>query len=271
MPVAQVPLKFQPLRMLAEKGAGHVPEGMLLSNAIKLGSTTFALTPEHVTTLTGGFRSIYARIAEDPDFDNVQSVLGQTVSQDPARGGHYFLYCPSTLAPDARMIVFLHGFGGNLLFYLKLLKDNFPNDVIVLPSYGIAWSAEGRAFLDEVLVDVRQRTGSKQTPWLFALSAGGPAGFSFYNDTPDQFNGLICLASCPTVEQAAILKPQLRVLMLNGSKDDRFPIEQVRATILPFRSRLQHFKANEIDSDHFFLLTASEETFRQIKSFMNAN
>jgi pimeloyl-ACP methyl ester carboxylesterase len=193
-------------------------------------------------------------------------MLGDAISQEVRRDGHYFLYRPANVEPQTPRIVFLHGFGGNFHYYTWMMKQAFPGAVVIAPSYGIAWSREARTYLDEVLANAEQRLGVPiRRPWLVALSAGGPAGFEFYNATPDRFRGLICLASCPHPDQVATLKPGLNVLMINGVRDDRFPIDVVRKTIAPL-----HLQAIELeDADHFFLLTDREHTIRLMKNFLD--
>src|SRR5688500_14684884 len=196
MPVMRVREQFEPVRRLIERSAGHVSEGPLLVSALTLNQQQFGIMPEQLRVLTAGFNDVYARIATDPAFANVPSALADAISADANRKAHYFLYRPSRVTDETPVIVFLHGFGGNFQFYTYLLKEAFPDRVIIAPSCGIAWPVEGVPLLDEVLDDAARRLGVRLSrPWLLAISAGGPAGFAAYATAPQRYHGFVCLVS----------------------------------------------------------------------------
>jgi pimeloyl-ACP methyl ester carboxylesterase len=270
MPVVAVAPEMEPLRTLIETGVGRISEGTLLQAAVTTAPRPLHLTSAQAMALSRALGDVYEKIAADPCFAGVPSALSEAVSRNPARPGHYFLYQPVQVTEQTPVIVFLHGFGGNFQFYGWLLKSAFPDHAIVCPSYGIAWSTEGKVFLDEVLVDVARRLGvGKRRPWLMGISAGGPASFGIYNAAPEQFAGLICLATCPEPAQVAAAKRELKLLMLNGVKDDRYPIEYVRRTLMPLVPRLADLEVKELaNADHFFMLTMANETFGAVKAYM---
>jgi predicted esterase len=272
LPILQVAPELQPVGELLLRGVDHLSEGPLLVAVVTLGQRQFNLTPPQVGTLTRNFKQVYGKIATDPAFAGVPSAIPQALSQDPQRPGHYFLYRPAVVDADTPTIVFLHGFGGNFQFYTWLLKEHFPDHVIIAPSYGIAWTPtrDARAYLDEVLIDATPHVGVKphKNPWLIALSAGGPAGFAFYNESPSRFQGLIALATCPAPAQVPELRHDLKVLMLNGTSDDRFPIARVREIVRPIAARSTGWQNRELESDHFFLLTEADATFAAVADFM---
>jgi hypothetical protein len=267
-PALNVPLELRPLRALIQHGVGQVPEGRLLVAALTLGQKQFRLTPRQATDLTADLKRVYAQIVQDPAFAKVDSSLADAVSDKPDRPGHYFLFRPATVTPRTRMLVFLHGFGGNFEFYEWVLKEAFPDAVIVAPPYGIAWARDGGGYLHDVLADVGRRLSVKpDKPWLLAISAGGPAGFDIYNAQPDAFRGFVCIASCPEPEQVPQLRRELHVLMINGADDHYFDIGRVRTVAQVLAGRLPNFRSAELPGDHFFLLHRREETLRLIKQF----
>lgn len=270
MPTARIAPNMAALAVMVEQSVTRLGEGKILQAAVVGAPGPLGLTADQSTALRRGFRDVYGAIAADPLFAQLPSALPQAVSQDAARPGHYFLYAPSRLEPNARVIVFLHGFGGNFQFYLWLLKSAFPEDLIICPSYGIAWSRDGGAYLDEVLTHVAQRFDiADKKPWLMPISAGGPAGFSIYSAAPVKFSGLICLASCPEEMDIAALRGNMKILMVYGAKDDRFPVEHVRAAVAKLRERVRRLSATEFAAaDHFFLLTMPKETFEAIREFI---
>ncbi len=273
LPTLQVAPDYQPIYDLLARGVDHVSEGSLLTSAITVGQRQFNLSPPQVAALTKKLKQVYGKIAADPALAGVRSAVGEAMSQEVHRPGQYFLYRPAVVDADTPAIVFLHGFGGNFQFYTWLLKEHFPDHVIIAPSHGIAWtrSAQARTFLDESLNDAQTHLGVKlnKPSWLIALSAGGPAGFAFYNDTPTRFAGLIALATCPDPKQVPELRHDLKVLMLNGTADDRYSIARVREIVRPIANRSTGWECREMESDHFFLLTKSGAMFDLVHDFMN--
>lgn len=270
MPVTRIAPNMAALTVMVEQSVARLGEGTVLQAAVAGAPGPLRLSADQSAALRKGFRDVYSAIAADPFFAKLPSALPHAVSQDAARPGHYFLYSPPRLEPNARIIVFLHGFGGNFQFYLWLLKSAFPNDLIVCPSYGIAWSRDGGAYLEEVITHVGNRFDiAERKPWLIAISAGGPAGFAIYNAASAKFSGLICLASCPEERDIRSARDDMNILMIYGAKDDRFPVENVRAAVAMLRTRVRGLSVKEFAAaDHFFMLTMPKETFEAIREFM---
>lgn len=184
--------------------------------------------------------------------------------------GHYFAAMPSRPSPNPDIIIFLHGYGGNFLFYLWAMKTEFPEAVILLPSWGIDWTAglvETRSnYLQDMINHFTQETGMQVIrPWLFGISQGGIAGFEFAAHHAERFRGYVSIASYPGM--AVGFPRDFPMLMLNGIQDDRFPIGEVRRSCLDLiESGVRVFMA-EIESDHFFLLSNKAEAAALIKEF----
>ncbi len=106
------------------------------------------------------------------------------------------------------------------------------------------------------------------TPHLVAISAAGPAGFRLYNQSPDAYRGYACLASSPTARQASTLNKDLRMLMINGTIDQRYPVEPLRRRAQRIQRRVPGLTFKTIEADHFILLTRREQTFETIRRFV---
>ncbi len=104
--------------------------------------------------------------------------------------------------------------------------------------------------------------------WLIAISAGGPVGFDFYNLNIQKIKGYICLASCPLKRQLAAMNKTGKIFMINGTADKRFPIQIVNRHIKKMKKRVNDLKYENINADHFFLLSHQAKTFRLIKDFI---
>lgn len=233
-------------------------ERALLTTLVRSLPASLRLTPSQAKALEAGFAQAYEEWDRDSIFKGVGSALSDAVSHESKRDGLYFLYVPSKVSAKSRFIVFLHGAGGNFQFYMVALRRAFPDDVIVAPSYGMAWTREGKSFLDDVMIDARKRVGDVLLgkPILVAISAGGPAAFGMYVDAPEAFTGMVGLVTCPDPSDVALAPASIRATFVNAVDDDRFLIEPVRTIVMAREVELPGVRlVTLLDADHFVLLT----------------
>ena len=150
---------------------------------------------------------VYEKIADDPAFHGVRSAVPYCWAEATQSVGDGLIYLPdddvgtaSGAVTSQPAIIFLHGFGGNLLWNIWALKTEFPDRVILAPSGGICWpdndSERIVEYLDDMRAYVEQEFGVKiERPWLIACSQGGPAGFTVANLASDRFRGFVSIAS----------------------------------------------------------------------------
>jgi pimeloyl-ACP methyl ester carboxylesterase len=256
---------------MAESTIRAVPEGFALQTMLTTAPAQLGLTPDEAAGLLAGVRTAYTAMAADPLFAGVPSALPGCFSQQPDRPAQYFLYRPAQLTRQTPTIVWLHGFGGNFLFYAWVLQAAFPDHVLVIPSFGLSWQHGSATHLDDVLADAARQLGQPLgRPWLMAISAGGPAAFQLYADRPATFRGLLAIATAPGPGPLPELPPASRILMVNGTRDRGFPVGLVheRATLL--EQQFPGFRYRELPSDHYFLLTQREATIALLRQFMTA-
>jgi predicted esterase len=268
-----------PFRAAKQYDEGHklfqatgalLPEEITVKSVVLMGNSRIGLTAKEVKGLYAGLDQVYGSISADPLFKNIRSALPYCLADKRPSQGHYFAYYPEKAGDDVPVIVFLHGFGGNFLFYTYLLKEEFPNAVILLPSWGASWHDGTMQYLDDMYADVKRRKSlSIHAPWLMAISAGGPAGFRLYNESPDRFSCYVSLASAPSSKIVPALRNDLKILMVNGKNDSGLPMALIRPVAAQLAERLPHFQFHVLDGDHFFLLARREETFRVIKAFLS--
>tara|TARA_R110002073_G_scaffold217716_4_gene377913 strand:- start:10212 stop:11177 length:966 start_codon:yes stop_codon:yes gene_type:complete len=269
MPVFTVSPEYEPLVNTLQWTVGNVPEGMQLVAAIGLLADRFGLSPTQAIDLQNGFGESYEAMNNDPQCEGLTSALDEIFATDPERQGHYFVYVPTEPSVAAPTILFLHGYGGNLKYYIWALKVAFPDSVIVAPTWGIGWHDGDVVYVDEVCRNVETHFGiSLGNKWVMGLSAGGPAGFRVMNRKPSDYQGYICIASGLSQQRAAELSFTEPILMLNGINDVRFPIQFVRRGVAEMESHGLCVEQVELDRDHFFLLTQRVETFQIIESFI---
>lgn len=248
-----------------------VPESQVIISTLNFANGTTKVSPEKAKRLSKSFYQTYQEIEQDPEFKTISSTLAYSYSQKPFKRGHYYLYQPAKVDAETPTIIFLHGFGGNFLFYLKIMKEEFPNHRIIFPTYSYSWFKGNTAYLAEVLRDVEKRTKVKvRSPWLFALSAGGPAAVKIYNKNPKYFKALIMITSFFRTTKVEELRKDLKIFMLCGRKDERIKFTSLEKKIKQFQKSLPQLKYDTINSDHFLMLTDQEECFSKIKTYMNS-
>jgi predicted esterase len=268
--VYTVPDSLKANEAIFRAGLQALSESQLVVIALTIGNANLGVSDDQNSKLVPLMANTYLKIDADPLFVKAPSALPYCFATTRNTMGHYFLYRPKTLPKDPKTIVFLHGYGGNFRFYTWVLKEEFPDAFILVPSWSASWHDGSPAYLKAMLADAERRTGvSLRTPWLMAISAGGPRGFTIYNQDPGAFAGYVCLASAPETTAARSLRNDLRILMVNGTLDQSFPIAYVRQQAALVRSRVPSLVTKEIPSDHFFLLAEQEQTFKTVKEFMN--
>jgi pimeloyl-ACP methyl ester carboxylesterase len=219
-------------------------------------------------------KKTYAEMSADPALRRMldKRTLGHALRAQLFGQGHYY----HRHVPNSPIVVFLHGYGGNFLFYLWTLKRLLPTCTIVHPSCGIDWRkrsvTENTQFIADLMEDLQRRIGTNLTNvWLAGISNGGSAAFDIAAQCPERFRGLVSIASSPDGEtiQSLGLPRGYPVLMINGMKDDRFPIEycSANASLLLQAGVDLRFVIIEQGS-HFFLLSSPEKMESALRSFV---
>lgn len=267
--VTPIPPEYRNYEQLFRNGLKTMPEGLLLTSALSVGGRELGLTPEQSQSLTPQISAAYGAIAVDPDFAGVPSALSYGFSTSAPSVGHYFLYRPEVLPENPLCIVFLHGFGGNFQYYTWVLKKEFPQAVILLPSWGMSWYEGSPVYVQDMLKDAERRLGIRlPQPWLMGISAGGRGGFEIYNRMADKFRGFVCIANAPETPTVQTLRHDLTLLMVNGNRDQMVPVAIARQQAALVKSRVPRFSYQEISGDHFFMLSNRSATFELIRRFM---
>lgn len=168
-----------------------------------------------------------------------------------------------------RPVLFFSRVWGNFLFYTWVLKEEFPDAIILVPSWGTGWHRGSTAYLKNMLANAEHCTGVRlRKPWLMGISAGGRGGFMLYNKMSREFRGYVCIANAPETFVARSLRSDLRILMLNGSEDAMVPIAVAGKQMRLAKRRVPTIRYHEINGNHFFMLSDRENTFGMIREFM---
>jgi len=268
-PATVLPPQVQAQGALFRIGLNTLPERMLIASGLQL-AERFGLDPKQLAKLAPVIDQEYANMANDPALAELPSALPYCFSAADPTNGHYFLSTPAKLPADPMCIVFLHGWGGNFQFYIHSLRSQYPNAVILVPSWSISWVGGSPEYLSDMLAHAERRLKIRLgKPWLMGISAGGRGGFPIYNDMPDRFRAFVCLANAPRTVDAIKLRPALRILMINGTNDSLVPEPVARRQARLAHKRVRLFRYNRIDKgSHFFLLERPKETYGKINTFM---
>lgn len=230
--------------------------------------------------LIGLFSGAYRRILLERAFRGTRSAIPYCYTGALAHCGHGFCYLPDQLIRgnagqehDTNPIVFLHGYGGNLLWNIWALKTEFPDRIILAPSGGMAWLERYDRYcleyIDEMRAHVETTFGIElERPWLMALSQGGPTGFSVASHAPDRFRGFVSIASSAVGVSQLQYPPDFPILMINGTDDLRVPYSDAVSTFESLQSRGGNILLEKMEgANHFFFLSQREEMARVIREF----
>lgn len=243
------------IQELFRSGISSVPEPILVQAAVG-GAGDLGLSSEQIKRLPTLFAKTYAGVVQDAQMSKLRSVLPYCLASASPKHGHYFFYVPDNVNQDTESIVFLHGFGGNFLFYLKLLKDQFPDHIIILPSWGGTWANGNSKYIREVYEDISERFAiTIGRSHLMSISGGGAISFEIYSADVAWFSDLVVFSSMPRGLAIPQLKEELKVLMINGSQDVRFPIDAVRGSAAALKRTVPEASLVELPADHVLFLS----------------
>ena len=226
------------------------------------------------------FADAYRDIAADPGFEDVRSAMPWCFSGAGADAGNGFVFVPESrmetkAAKEAvPAILFLHGYGGSLLWNLWALKTSFPDHVILMPSGGIAWPDQDAAVVHQYVRGLIENVEAKHgitidRPWLFSLSQGGPTGFWLASEYPSDFKGYVAIATWAQEPGSLPVDREFPILMVNGDKDERVTIAEATDSFITLKARGADVRQKVLaGADHFFFLSERARLQEIIHDFM---
>ncbi len=187
--------------------------------------------------LGGILAKAYAEISVSPPFMLVGSAVPFCLSPEP-EDGRYFLHMPRGADSSTPVLLLLHGYGGNLLYFPWAIWKEIPEAILIAPSWQINWSegtfAQRRKYVESALAHAREQTGFHlQDPWLVPLSQGGPTAFLLAAAMPDRFSGLLGISTFANdLKALKKLDADFPIRMLHGGIDNRLPCGQACDVVL---------------------------------------
>jgi predicted esterase len=218
--------------------------------------------------LGGLLARAYAEMAISPSFMLTGSAVPFCLSPE-LEGGHYFLHVPRGADSSTPVLLLLHGYGGNLLYFPWAIWKEIPEAILIAPSWQVNWS-EGtflnrRRYVEATLAHASKKTGiSLQDPWLVPLSQGGPMAFKLASTKPRRFSGLLGISTfAECMQDIAHLDPVFPVRLLHGDHDARVPFRSACDTVNTIKQSGGDANITAIKGANHFLLLSHREKLRE--------
>ena len=266
----RAPTNLSGLASSFQKSLKILPESMLVTSVLFLVNSKVGVSEKQKKKLHAIFQKTYLNILKDKQMQGIPSALPYCLSAQSPNYGHYFIYLPAKIQSSTKRIVFLHGYGGNFMFYIYVLKKAFKDSIIIIPSWGSSWSHGNYRYLQQVYADIETKFSIKiKRPVLMAISAGGGFAFKQYNKSPKRFKSLISFATCPYIRTINRMKPDLSIIMICGKYDKRFPWQGIKSRVMQVKAKVNNFKLKLIPDNHFFFLSSQKEWIKFVKENTN--
>ena len=247
--------------------AALVPE----EDQFQLGSFVVPLLDPYVDfaqsiRIRRAFGDIYDRVAADPDFQGLPSVVSASyldMAGLQPLPRHLYLYVPAGRPGPRPVILFLHGSFGSFQGYLKALRPlaDAGGYALVAPSFGTGlWQrADGLERVEEALDLCRSdpRLDAERVVAV-GISAGGRAVTRAGQAFPTRLRGLAYIS--PVMEPELLHHDPFRaawrgrpVLIVHGSEDRRLPKWHVERGVSALRESEVDLRLEWVAGEEHFL------------------
>lgn len=159
-------------------------------------------------------------------------------------------------------LVFLHGYGGQLTAYLRVLRHAFGDRFAIvapfLDSSGEFGKPHGRAIVNSIVTKYLPPVVDRSQVFLIGLSNGSVGATAILQD-PDlapRFKGFILVSGRGEINGPV---QGANVLLITGTEDPRFPLDYVEKGAGLMRERGARVTLETRPADHFLWLSHAEE------------
>jgi predicted esterase len=159
-------------------------------------------------------------------------------------------------------LVFLHGFGGQLTAYLRVLHHAFGNRYAIvapfLDSNGEFWKPHGKAVVKAIVTKHLPPEVDKTQVYLIGLSNGALGATAILQDPglAPSFKGFILVSG-----RGELTAPMQRTnaLLITGTNDPRFPVDYVKEGAEKMREGGADVTFEAFPADHFLWLSHADQ------------
>lgn len=231
------------------------------------------LADERETVLTGLYFSNAVGLVEGREMDHLDDLLRSAYAApwrpwpnaaliDSAPGAARHLEHVPAGMTQVPCIVFLHGFGGQLTAYLRVLHEAFGSRFAIVAPFldytGAFWTPRGKALVSDLVTAHLPPEVDRTRVFLVGLSNGAAGATAILQDPElsQRFRGFMLVSGF-----SEIARPSLRanVLLIAGTNDDRFPLQSIEGAAEQLRESGAHVKLEALPADHFLWLSHARE------------
>lgn len=233
-----------------------LPEAAVIQFALSQ-PALLGLSAPQSASLSPHIEDRYRRLSESPAYAKATSQLAYSFSDRKPTHGSANLHVPENARPSSRVILFLHGYGGSLLWYQHWLSEVFPESIILCPAYGVNPANISAEYVLEAIAAAEKHLGfSLRKPSLVGLSAGGAGACRAYAANPERFAQLVCMGSLPPDAVLRAFPKNGSVCFIAGGAEPFVGSGQLHRAFRMSRSVCLDTTVQIIPkADHFFLLT----------------
>ncbi|MDC3984591.1 alpha/beta hydrolase family protein [Polyangium jinanense] len=169
-------------------------------------------------------------------------------------------------------IVFLHGFGGQLTAYVRVLHQAFGDRFVIVAPFldytGAFWTPRGKAVVSALVTKHLPPEVDRSRIFLVGLSNGATSATAILQD-PElsrQFRGFVLVSGIGEVVQP---NPGANVLLIAGTDDPRFPLDHIQSTAESLRGSGARVNVETFPADHFLWLSHAREMTAAIDDWLS--
>lgn len=242
------------------------------------------LADERETVLTGLYFSDMLGLIKNPERDHLDQLLrnaypassrpwpNAVLIESSSSALRHLEHVPggSTAVP---CIVFLHGFGGQLTAYSRVLHQAFGDRFAIVAPFldytGAFWTPRGKAVVSALITKHLPPEVDRARVFLIGLSNGAAGATAILQD-PElsrQFRGFVLVSGVGEVAQPS---SGANVLLIAGTDDVRFPLHDIESAAESLRGSGARVEIETFPADHFLWLSHAPEMTTTIDSWLSA-
>jgi predicted esterase len=254
----------------ADRWDGPPPPGGVPEELVTLSIARTLVTREadarRAQAVATRLKADYARLRRDRTVFGLPSALHPMLAGRGRKPCHYYLYVPGDYRPDRKypLVVMLHGGGGNFKIGLFQLVQEVRRRAMIVacPTFGNGnwWTAEGAAFVREVIGDVRKRYNiDGDAVAIGGVSNGAIGAWAISRRYAGTFAGVISVSGSFNGASPVRTSKGPPLFIAHGARDGVIPAAASRAAYAALKGRAGTVYREFPDAGHLVALTRPRE------------